>query len=158
MAKDVKKVIEVLNAGRSRELGAILQYMAQHYELENSDFGKLGKAIKTVAIVEMKHAEALAERILFLGGVPTSKPSPEVKRGQKIAEMLTTNIGLEEDAITLYNEAAVVCASNLDHVSKDIFEKLLKEEDAHLDMFQNIKEHVDQLGDVYLNSLIGGAE
>jgi bacterioferritin len=158
MAKDVKKVIEALNLGRSRELGAILQYMAQHYELENSDFGKLGKEIKKVAIVEMKHAEALAERILFLGGVPTSKPTPDVKRGQKIADMLATNVALEEDAVKIYNEAAVTCAENLDMVSKDLFEKLLKDEDGHLDTFQNIKEHVDQLGDVYLNSLIGGAE
>jgi bacterioferritin len=155
MSKDVKKVIEVLNQGRSRELGAILQYMAQHYELENSDFGKLAKVIKTTAIVEMKHAESLAERILFLGGMPTSKPTPEAKKGQKIVEMIATNIGLEEDAIKLYNEAAIVCAAELDHVSKDIFEKLLKDEDAHLDMFQNIKEHLDQLGDVYLATLTG---
>jgi bacterioferritin len=155
MSKDVKKVIEVLNAGRSRELGAILQYMAQHFELANDDYGKLAKIVKTTAIVEMKHAEALAERILFLGGVPTSKPTPEVKRGQKIADMLATNIGLEEDAVKLYNEAAVVCAENLDHVSKAIFESLLKEEDAHLDMFQNIAEHVESLGDVYLTTLLG---
>jgi bacterioferritin len=155
MSKDVKKVIEALNAGRSRELGAILQYMAQHYELANDDFGKLAKVLKTTAIVEMKHAEALAERILFLGGTPTSKPMPEVKRGQKIADMIATDMALEEDAVRLYNEAAVVCAENLDHVSKDIFEKLLKEEDAHLDMFQSIKEHIDQLGDVYLTTLTG---
>jgi bacterioferritin len=155
MSKDVKKVIEVLNVGRSRELGAILQYMAQHFELDNDDYGKLAKIIKTTAIVEMKHAEALAERILFLGGVPTSKPTPEVKRGQKIADMLATNIGLEEDAVKLYNEAAIVCAENLDHVSKDIFEKLLKDEDGHLDMFQNIAEHVEKLGDVYLTTLTG---
>ena len=155
MSKDVKKVIEMLNAGRARELGAILQYMAQHYELENNDFGKLAKVLKTTAIVEMKHAEALADRILFLGGTPTSKPAGDVKRGQKIADMIATDMALEEDAVKLYNEAAVVCAENLDHVSKDLFEKLLKEEDAHLDMFQNIKEHVDQLGDVYLTTLTG---
>ena len=155
MSKDVKKVIEMLNAGRSRELGAILQYMAQHYELENNDFGKLAKVLKTTGIVEMKHAEALADRILFLGGVPTSKPAGEVKRGQKIADMIATDIALEEDAVKLYNEAAVVCAENLDHVSKDLFEKLLKEEDAHLDMFQSIKEHIDELGDVYLTTLTG---
>ena len=93
MSKDVKKVIEMLNAGRARELGAILQYMAQHYELENDDFGKLAKVLKTTAIVEMKHAEALADRILFLGGMPTSKPAGEVKRGQKIADMIATDIG-----------------------------------------------------------------
>ena len=86
---------------------------------------------------------------------PTSKPAGDVKRGQKIADMIATDMGLEEDAVKLYNEAAVVCAENLDHVSKDLFEKLLKEEDAHLDMFQSIKEHIDQLGDVYLTTLTG---
>ena len=155
MSKDVKKVIQVLNQGRERELGAILQYMAQHYELDNDDFGKLAKILKTTAIVEMKHAEALAERILFLGGVPSSKPTPETKRGQKIADLIATDIGLEEDAIKLYNDAALICAEEHDHVSKDIFEKLLKDEDGHLDMFQNIKDHVDKLGDVYLATLTG---
>jgi bacterioferritin len=155
MSKDVKKVIEVLNQGRARELGAILQYMAQHYELANDDYGKLAKIIKTTAIVEMKHAEALAERILFLGGVPTSKPTPEAKKGQKLAEMIATDIALEADAVKLYNEAALVCAAELDHVSKAIFEQLLKDEDAHFDMFQNIQDHMDKLGDVYLATLLG---
>jgi bacterioferritin len=155
MSKDVKKVIEALNAGRARELQAILQYMAQHYELANDDYGKLAKVIKTTAIVEMKHAEALAERILFLGGVPTTKPSGETKKGEKITDMIKTDIVLEEGAVQLYNEAAIICAECLDHVSKDLFEKLLKDEDSHLDMFINIKDHVDKLGDVYLATLTG---
>jgi bacterioferritin len=123
--------------------------------LDNDDYGKLATVLKTTAIVEMKHAEALAERILFLGGVPTSKPTPESKKGQKITDMIATDIGLEEDAVKLYNDAALTCAAERDHVSKDIFEKLLKDEDAHLDMFQNIKDHLDKLGDVYLATLTG---
>ena len=69
-----EKVITLLNKARSAELGSIAQYMIHHYELEDQDFGKLAAGVKEVAIVEMKHAEKLAERILFLGGVPTSKP------------------------------------------------------------------------------------
>jgi bacterioferritin len=155
MSKDVKKVIDLLNQARSRELGAILQYMAQHYELANDDYGKLAKVLKTTAIVEMKHAEILAERVLFLGGAPTSKPTPEVRKGQKVADMIATDIGLEEDAVQLYNAAAVACAEALDQVSKGIFEALLNDEDGHLDMFQNIKDHMDKLGDVYLVTLTG---
>lgn len=155
MSKDTKKVIELLNAGRARELTAILQYMAQHYDLDNQDFGKLAKAIKATAIAEMKHAEALADRILFLGGTPTSKPEGEVKRGQKILDMIKTDMALEEDAIRMYNDAAVACAEARDMVSKEIFERLLREEDAHLDEFQNIKEHIEQLGDHYLVTLTG---
>ena len=155
MSKDTKKVIELLNAGRARELSAILQYMAQHYELANDDFGKLAKILKTTAIVEMKHAEVLAERILFLGGVPTSKPDGVTAKGEKIVDKIATDIKLEQEAIAMYNESAVACAELLDNVSKAIFEKLLADENDHLDMFQNIKEHIDQLGDVYLATLTG---
>jgi len=155
MSKDVKKVIDLLNAGRARELSAILQYLAQHYELANDDYGKLAKVIKDTGITEMKHAEALAERILFLGGTPTTKPEAEVKKGQKIADMIATDIRLEEDAVKLYNEAAVACAEALDHVSKDIFEKLLADENEHLDMFMSIRDHIAQLGDHYLVTLTG---
>jgi len=158
MAKDTKKVIDLLNAGRSRELAAILQYMAQHYELEDQDYGKLGKIIKKTAIAEMKHAEAFAERILFLGGVPTSKPDLEARKGQKIAEMLGTDIGLEEQAVKMYNESAIACAECLDMVSKDLFEKILGDEDEHLNLFQNLKDHVDKLGDIYITTLTGAAE
>ena len=76
-----KKVIELLNEARSRELSAITQYMAQHYELEDQDFGKLGKKLKEIGIQEMKHAEALAERILFLKGEPTTKPERRPRKG-----------------------------------------------------------------------------
>jgi bacterioferritin len=155
MSKDVKKVIDLLNAGRARELSAILQYLAQHYELANDDYGKLAKVLKDTGITEMKHAEALAERILFLGGTPTTKPEAEVKKGQKIADMIATDIRLEEDAVKLYNEAAVACAEALDHVSKDIFEKLLADENEHLDMFMSIRDHIAQLGDHYLVTLTG---
>jgi len=158
MAKGSKKVIDLLNEARSRELTAILTYMAQHYELDNDDYGKLAKVIKATAIAEMKHAETLAERILFLGGTPTTKPSAEIKRGEKIGAKIITDIALEEDAVKMYNEAAVVCAAERDHVSKDIFEQLLRDEEDHLDVFINIKEHIDQLGDQYLATLVGAGE
>lgn len=152
-----KKVIDVLNKARSRELSAILQYMAQHFELENSDYGKLAKAIKVTAIVEMKHAERLAERILFLGGVPTSKPDAEAKKGQDVAGMIATDAALEEQAVELYNTASALCAAEQDMVSKQIFDQLAKEETDHLDEFQNIQEHVAKLGAAYLATLTGSA-
>jgi bacterioferritin len=155
MPKDTKKVIDLLNEARARELTAIMTYMAQHYELENDDFGKLAKVLKTTAIVEMKHAEALADRILFLGGVPTSKPAGDIKKGQKIADKLATDIVLEEDAVRLYNESAVACAEARDQVSKALFEQLLADEEAHLDLFMNIKDHIAELGDAYVATLTG---
>jgi bacterioferritin len=150
-----KKVIDLLNGARSRELTAISQYMSQHYELEDRDFGKLASKFKEVAIAEMKHAEKLADRILFLKGEPTSKPDGVAKKGQQIPEMLTTNIDLEQQAILMYNVASMVCASEKDQISKKLFEELLKDEERHLNYFENIKDHVDKLGASYLVTLTG---
>ena len=150
-----QKVIDLLNKARSRELTAISQYMAQHYELEDSDFGKLASKFKEIAIVEMKHAEKLAERILFLKGEPTSKPDGVAKKGQKVSEMLNTNMVLEAAAMKMYNEAAMVCAAEKDQISKELFEELLKEEEDHLNYFENTKDHVDKLGAAYLATLVG---
>jgi bacterioferritin len=150
-----KKVVDLLNAARARELTAITQYMAHHYELEDADFGKLASRLKEIAIQEMKHAEELAERILFLKGEPTTKPDASVKKGQEISEMLATDVALEAQAIKMYNDAAVVCAEERDQISKQLFEKLLGEEEEHLNIFENLKNHVDRLGGAYLATLTG---
>jgi bacterioferritin len=150
-----KKVIDLLNAARSRELGAITQYMAQHYELEDQDYGKLAKKLKEIGIQEMKHAEALAERILFLEGEPTTKPDGIAKKGQSIADMLKTDMALESAAIKMYNEAAVICAAEKDQISKQLFEKLLGEEEGHFNDFENVKDHLEKMGDAYLATLAG---
>ena len=150
-----QKVIELLNQARARELTAILQYMAQHYELEDQDFGKLAGKMKEIAVQEMKHAEDLAERILFLNGVPSSQPDGKAKKGQEIIDMLATDILLESQAVDMYNAASVICAQEKDQVSKELFDRLLGEEEEHLDYFENIKAHVDQMGAAYLATLTG---
>ena len=150
-----QKVIDLLNKARSSELTAISQYMGQHYELEDSDFGKLASKFKEIGIAEMKHAEKLAERILFLKGEPTSKPDGVAKKGQKIPEMLTTNMGLEAAAMKMYNEASTICAAEKDQISKELFEELLKEEEDHFNYFENVKDHIDKLGASYLVTLTG---
>jgi bacterioferritin len=150
-----KKVIELLNQARARELTAISQYMVHHYELEDQDFGKLAARLKETAIAEMKHAEKLAERILFLKGEPTTKPDGQVQKGQEITAMLATDIGLEAEAVKMYNESAVICAAEKDQISKELFEELLRDEEDHLNTFENIKDHVDKLGAAYLATLAG---
>lgn len=150
-----QKVIDLLNEARARELTAITQYMSQHYELEDADFGKLASKLKEIAIQEMKHAEDLAERILFLKGEPTTKPDAGVKKGQEIADILATDAALESQAIKMYNDAAVICAEEKDQISKQLFERLLGEEEEHLSVFENIKNHVDRLGGAYLATLAG---
>ncbi len=148
-----KRVIDLLNAARSRELTAIVQYMSQHYELEDRDFGKLASKFKEIGIAEMKHAEKLAERILFLKGEPTSKPDAAPKKGQEILEMLKTNMGLEAQAIKMYNDASVICAAEKDQISKEVFEELLKDEEDHFNYFENVKDHIEKLGAPYLATL-----
>lgn len=155
MATQAKSVIDFLNAARARELTAILTYLAQHYELADQDFGKLAKIMKATGIVEMKHAEALGERILFLGGTPSTTPDAAIPKGLSIPEMLAADVALEEQAVRMYNEAAAFCAAAPDQVSKDLFEKLLAEEEDHVDTFRKIGEHVAQLGDAYLATLAG---
>jgi bacterioferritin len=150
-----EKVIEMLNTARARELHAISQYMVQHYELEDADFGKLAGKVKEIGIAEMKHAEKLAERILFLGGSPTTKPDAEAKKGLEIAEMLKVDIELEQAAVDMYNDFANKCANEGDNVSKAIFEELLADEEGHVDDFQNILRHVEKLGGAYLATLTG---
>lgn len=153
-----KRVINALNEARSRELTAIATYMAQHYELEDQDYGKVADLLKKIAIREMKHAEMLAERILFLGGEPTSKPDGTVVRGQCIEGMTDTDIQLEEQAVAMYNDSTLLCSEEKDNVSKEVFEELLKDEEDHLNTFENIRDHIKKLGDIYLATLTGGGE
>ncbi|MGD0661743.1 MAG: bacterioferritin [Syntrophorhabdales bacterium] len=150
-----KRVIDLLNQARAHELGVISQYMIHHYELEDKDYGKLASTLKEIAITEMKHAEKLSDRILFLNGEPISRPAGESVKGQEITDMLKTDIGLEANVVALYNEAAVLCTAEKDQVSKDLFEELLRQEEGHLDTFENIRDLIGTLGAPYLVSLTG---
>ena len=148
------KVIKILNEARAAELTAIMQYMAHHYELDDLDYGKLGAVLKEVAIDEMKHAEELAERILYLGGDPTYKPDGQTKKGLAVLEMIEFDLALENGAIEMYNNSIKLCQDATDNVSMKIFEELLAEEQAHADKFENIRDHIKNLGDTYLVTLI----
>ena len=150
-----KRVIELLNQARAHELGVVSQYMIHHYELEDKDYGKLASTLKEIAITEMKHAEKLADRILFLNGEPISRPAGESVKGQEITDMLKTDIALEANVVALYNEAAVLCTAEKDQISKDLFEELLEQEEKHLDTFENIRDLIGTLGAPYLVSLTG---
>lgn len=150
-----QKVVDLLNQARSAELGAISQHMIHHYELEDKDMGKLDSKLKEVAIMEMKHAEKLAERILFLNGEPVSRPDVASRKNQEIAALLATDVSLETKAVKMYNEAAAICVAEKDHKSKDLFEELIADEEAHLNSFENIKNHVDKMGAAYLVTLTG---
>lgn len=150
-----EEVIEALNRARADELAAILQYMAQHYHLADADFGEVAAQIKLIAIDEMRHAEMLAERIFELDGIPVAGPSGPAARGEKIGEALKRDVGLEEKAIGDYNGFIDLCRRHHDGVSAKLLELIASEEQMHFNYFDNVLDHVEELGASYLAKIAG---
>jgi bacterioferritin len=150
-----KKVIEVLNKARSMELMAIHQYMNQHYNLDDMDYGELAAKIKLIASDEMRHAEMFAERIKELGGEPTTDLAAKVQKGQKVEAVFPFNATLEDDTIDAYNQFILVCRENGDSISMKLFETINDEEQAHFNYFDNVNDHLKKLGAAYLAQIAG---
>ena len=149
------KVIEVLNKARAMELHAIVQYMNQHYNLDDMDYGELAGKIKLVAIDEMRHAEMFAERIKELGGEPTTEPAKKVQKGQKVESIFSFDSALEDNTIDVYNQFLLVCRENGDSVSMKLFESIIDEEQIHYNYFDSVSDHIDDLGPAYLAKIAG---
>ena len=150
-----KKVIEVLNKARSMELQAIHQYMNQHYNMDDMDYGDLAAKVKLIAIDEMRHAEMFAERIKELGGEPTTESAGKVEKGQKIEGIFPFDAKLEDDTIDVYNQYLLICRDNGDSTSMKIFEVIIDEEQAHFNYFDNVSGHIKNLGAAYLSQIAG---
>ena len=150
-----KKVIEVLNKARSMELHAIGQYMNQHYNLDDLDFGDMAAKVKLIAIDEMRHAEMFAERIKELGGEPTAEPAAKAQRGQEVKAVLSFDANLEDNTIDTYNQFLQVCRENGDSTSVKIFEAVIDEEQVHYNYFDNVNSHIEKLGETYLAQIAG---
>jgi bacterioferritin len=135
MAK--KKIIDALNKARADELMAILQYMGHHYEAEGLESPAIMDMFKETAIDEMKHAEKLAERILYLGGTPTYQPSP-MKRGGDLKKMVRDDLKAENTAIASYKKYIKICANEGDSTSRLMLEEILSEEEEHADNWETI--------------------
>ena len=150
-----KKVIEVLNKARAMEMQAIHQYMIQHYNLDNWDYGELAMNVKLVAIDEMRHAEMLADRIEELSAEPTSDLADRVERGQPVEAVFTFDMQLEDDTIAVYNDFIRICRENGDSISEKLFQLLNDEEQIHYNYFDNVAEHIEKLGQTYLAKIAG---
>jgi len=150
-----QKVIDVLNRARSMELLAITQYMNQHYNLDDMDYGELAGKVKLIAIDEMRHAEMFAERIKELSGDPTTEPDGKVTKGQKIEQIFLFDSELEDNTIDLYNQFLLVCRENGDSTSMKLFESVIDEEQIHFNYFDNICGHIEKLGSSYLANIAG---
>jgi bacterioferritin len=163
MAKAVKntkedrrnKVIEVLNKARAMELLAIHQYMNQHYNLDDMDYGDMAAKIKLIAIDEMRHAEAFAERIKELGGEPVTGYEGKVEKGQQVHAVFSFDAELEDDTIDVYNHFLLVCRENGDSISMKLFETIIDEEQIHYNYFDSVSDHIQKLGDIYLAQIAG---
>ena len=139
------KVIEQLNLALRDELTAINQYFLHAEMAENWGYDKYSKAIKKQSIDEMKHAEALMERILFLDGTPSMEPLG-LTIGQNIKAMIESDLKLELGAVASYNEAIRISVENKDNGSRDLFVRLLKDEEGHVDWLEAQLHMIEELG------------
>jgi bacterioferritin len=129
-----QKLLEFLNKGIARELQVSIQYMWQHVQVTGRDGTIVEDIFRKTAIAEMKHAERLAERLDYLNGVPTTAPEP-IFVGGSLIEMLRQDEQDEEDAIELYKEAIQVAAKEGDYTTRRMLEKILAEEEEHINTF-----------------------
>lgn len=141
-----KKVIDFLNEALKNELTAINQYFLHYRMLDNWGLKKLAKFEYGESIDEMKHADKLAERILFLDGLPNFQHLGRLRIGENVEEILKADLALEEEAIPLLRDAIAHCESVRDYVSRDLFAHILENEEHHVDILEMQFEMIRQMG------------
>lgn len=143
--KGKPKVIEQLNRALREELTAINQYFVHAEMCENWGYDRLAKYIKKQSIDEMKHAEKLMERILFLDGTPSMEPLA-LSIGKNVKAMIQADLKLEVEAVAMYNEAVRIAMDEKDNGSRDLFVTLLKDEEDHVDWLEAQLHQIEELG------------
>ena len=151
------KVIALLNQALKEELTAINQYFIHAEMCENWHYGRLGNYIKKQSIDEMKHAEKLIERILFLDGSPSMTEPMQLDVGQNVKAQLEADLKLEIGAVGMYNRAVQAARDAADNASAELFELLLKDEEAHVDWLEAQLHLIQEIGyERYLSRQIEG--
>jgi len=145
MVRD-KKVIEFLNKALKNELTAINQYFLHSRMLKDWGVTKLAKKEYEESIEEMEHADWLIERILFLNGLPNLQDLGKLRIGENVAEILDCDLKLEHEAIPLLRDAVEHSEKVRDYVSRDIFGKILTNEEEHVDWIETQQDLVKQIG------------
>jgi len=140
------KVIAALNEALKEELTAINQYFLHAEMCENWHYSKLGDFIKKQSIDEMKHAEALIERILFLDGSPNLTELMKLTVGKNVREQIESDLKLEVDAVAMYNRAIKLARDEGDNASRELFEQLLKDEEEHVDWLEAQMYQIGEIG------------
>ena len=140
------KVIAHLQEALREELTAINQYFLHAEMCENWKYEKLAKFIKKQSIDEMKHAEELIERILFLDGTPTMTEALEINVGSNVRAQIESDLKLEINAVAMYNKSVEVARQEGDNASRELFERLLKDEEEHVDWLEAQVHQMNEIG------------
>ena len=153
------KVIEYLNAALKNELTAINQYFLHSRVLHDWGLNKLGDKEYRESIEEMEHADWLIQRILFLEGLPNLQSLNRLRIGESVPEILDGDLALEHDAIPLLRDAVEHSESVRDYVSRDLFAKILDNEEEHVDWLETQKSLIEQMGlQNYLQEQMGSGD
>ena len=139
--KTSKELMDLLNQGIAREIQVSVQYMWQHVLWSGVKGFAVKEELKSIAISEMKHAEAIAERLNYLGGIPTTRPDP-IFVGKTLSEMIKQDQKDEEVAIELYNKIIEVSRKEGDEVTNRLFRQILADEEEHHDTFSTLLEEI----------------
>lgn len=136
-----KQLMDMMNKAIARELQVAVQYMWQHVMWKGVKAFAVKDELKAIAITEMKHAEAIAERLAYLGGTPTTKPEP-IFVGTTLKQMIAQDKKDEEGAIKLYKEIIKIAGKEEDHTTKKLFKSILGDEEEHHDTFSGLLEEI----------------
>ncbi|KQN25911.1 bacterioferritin [Sphingomonas sp. Leaf33] len=140
------KVIEFLNESLRNELTAINQYWLHYRLLDHWGVHKLAKFERDESIDEMKHADWLAERILFLDGLPNFQLLGRLKIGETVEEVLKADLDMEIEAVAQLRNAVEYCESVRDYISRDLFRRILESEEEHVDTLERQFEMIERMG------------
>jgi len=144
--KGDEKVIEFLNLALKNELTAINQYFLHYRMLNHWGITRLAKFEYEESIEEMKHADKLAERILFLDGLPNFQLLGRLRIGSTVEEILKADLETEYEAIPVLRDAIAHCESVRDYVSRDLFQHILDNEEEHVDTIETQFEMIERMG------------
>lgn len=136
-----KKLLDILNSAIAREMQVAVQYMWQHVQWIGVKGFATKDAFQEIAVAEMKHAEAIAERLFYLGGTPTTKPDP-INVGKTLKEMIAQDVKDEKNAMTLYKQIIELARNESDETTAFLFMGILKDEEDHHDTFTTLLEQV----------------